>query len=344
METSNHEKKVAVAMSGGVDSSVAAYLLKKQGYDVAGFFMRNWSPLDTIENVCPWQKDYEDVRKVCRRLGIPHGTFNFEEEYKKTVLDNFLAEYQAGRTPNPDVLCNKQIKFDAFARKAFSLGFDYIATGHYAKLEDGRLLRPKDSNKDQTYFLCRLTSDQLRRVIFPLQDLTKAEVRDLAIKAELPNARKKDSQGICFIGKISVREFLKSNLKLTPGQVVTSDGKVLGSHEGAELYTIGQRHIGVSTQGEPLYVTSKNANTIVMDREENLYKKEVTFSEANWMMDLPKEFNCDVQLRYRTKPLQAHVDKTGKVTFSAQEARAVTPGQYIAFFKSGALIGSAKII
>jgi len=337
-------KKVAVAISGGVDSSVAAFLLKEQGFEVSGFFMRNWSPIDEINNECPWQKDYEDVRRVCRHLGIPYASFNFEREYKERVLQYFLDEYQAGRTPNPDVACNREIKFDLFAKKARALGFDYIATGHYAKLVNGKLVKPKDSEKNQTYFLCHLKPEQLENVLFPLGDLTKSEVREVAKNAGIPTALKKDSQGICFIGKIPVRDFLKQNLKLEPGTVISSTGEVLGNHEGSQLYTRGQRHIGVSTGGIPLYVVSTDAktNTVTLADENNLYSNELSFINSVWQENLPKDFDCEVQIRYRTPLIKARVEKSGKIVLE-KEVKAITPGQYVAFYKNSQLLGGAVI-
>lgn len=335
--------RVAVAMSGGVDSSVAAYLLQKDGFEVHGFFMRNWSPLTEIDNDCPWQEDFEDVRRVSRHLNIPYSTLNFEKEYKERVLNYFLAEYQAGRTPNPDVLCNREIKFDALLNYIKALGFDYLATGHYAKLKNGKLVRPKDINKDQTYFLCHLAPRQLKNVMFPLADLAKNEVRQIAKEAGLPNAPKKDSQGICFIGKIPVREFLKKNLNIKPGDVVSTDGKVLGQHEGVQLYTIGQRHISVAAKTR-LYVAGKNTNTntIIMGDEKSLYTKNLFFSDPIWHEDVPEFFEASVQVRYRSTLLPARVNKNGTI-WLVEPARAVTPGQFVAFYSGPKLIGGAVL-
>ncbi len=208
------QKKVYVAISGGVDSAVSAKLLQEQGYKVTGVFMKNWSSQDYgIENSCPWEKDLEDTVKICEVLGIKHKSYNFEKEYRENVLSNFFEEYARGNTPNPDVLCNKHIKFDSFLKKSIEQGADYIATGHYSKTKNGKLFKAKDSNKDQTYFLHQLSKEQLEKSLFPLGDLTKNEVRKLAKKFKLPVAEKKDSQGLCFIGEINVREFIQSKLK-----------------------------------------------------------------------------------------------------------------------------------
>ena len=291
-----------MAMSGGVDSSVAAALLKKEGYSVVGVFMKNWSE-DIPSGFCTSEQDFADVRAVCQHLDIPYYTFNFEKEYKKRVLDYFFAEYKAGRTPNPDVMCNKEIKFDLFLKKCASLGADFIATGHYARrvelrpkrnpedrsvalAKDGtvnyQLLKGNDPIKDQTYFLYNLTQDQLSKTLFPVGKYPKSKVRALAKKFKLPTANKKDSQGICFIGQIDVKEFLKTVIKPKKGKIVNQEGKMLGSHEGAWFYTIGQRRIeGLAGQPKPLYViaTDIKKNLVIVGPDSATYAKGVVLED-----------------------------------------------------------------
>jgi len=294
---------VFVAMSGGVDSSVAAALLKREGFDVVGVFMKNWS--ENIDGItyCTAEADFADVRAVCQRLGIPYYTFNFEKEYKKKVLDYFFAEYKAGRTPNPDVMCNKEIKFDLFLKKCLALGADFIATGHYARrvasnelrvTSDKKnkttlaqysllntqysLLKGNDPVKDQTYFLYNLTQKQLAKILFPVGKYSKKQARALARKFNLPTAEKKDSQGICFIGPIDVRTFLKTVIKTKTGKIVNQEGKVLGAHEGAWFYTIGQRRVeGLAGQPHPLYVigTDIKKNLVIVGPDSATYGKGV---------------------------------------------------------------------
>ncbi|OGD35316.1 tRNA 2-thiouridine(34) synthase MnmA, partial [Candidatus Azambacteria bacterium RIFCSPHIGHO2_01_46_10] len=291
--TISKTKKVFVAMSGGVDSSVAALLLKQKGYDVVGVFMKNWSQ-NLAGGECAWARDQEDARKVAAKIGIPIYTFDFEEEYKKLVVDYMLKEYAAGRTPNPDVMCNKEIKFGLFLEKALSLGADFVATGHYArlrrkseirnpksetnpklKISNYKLLQAKDKNKDQSYFLWTLGQEQLKYCLFPIGDYFKSEaggaeeqkrrsIRETARKFGLPTADKKDSQGVCFIGKFDFAEFLKSRIPANPGQIKTVDGKVVGEHDGLAFYTVGQRHLKISnlknqkSNSLPVYVSEKN--------------------------------------------------------------------------------------
>jgi len=307
---------IFVAMSGGVDSSVAAALLKQAGFDVVGVFMKNWtqSPsavrprahgreeVEGSQNFCTAEADFADVRAVCQRLGIPYYTFNFEKEYKKKVLDYFFAEYKAGRTPNPDVMCNKEIKFDLFLKKCLALGADFIATGHYAQRVTGNalgvmgekskkarshnaqltthytLLKGNDPIKDQTYFLHNLTQEQLAKTLFPVGKYSKKQARALARKFNLPTAEKKDSQGICFIGPIDVRTFLKTVIKTKTGKIVNQEGKVLGAHEGAWFYTIGQRRVeGLAGQPHPLYVigTDIKKNLVIVGPDSATYGKGV---------------------------------------------------------------------
>lgn len=254
---SNKDIRVVVGMSGGVDSSVTAHVLKEQGYDVIGIFMKNWD--DTDENgVCTATEDYNDVIEVCNQIGIPYYAVNFEKEYWDKVFTYFLDEYKKGRTPNPDVMCNKEIKFKAFLDHAMNLGADYVATGHYARIhrhEDGHveMLRGVDNNKDQTYFLNQLSQQQLSKVMFPIGDIEKIEVRRIAEEQGLVTAKKKDSTGICFIGEKNFKTFLSQYLPAQPGDMITLDGKKMGKHSGLMYYTIGQRHgLGIGGVGNPI--------------------------------------------------------------------------------------------
>jgi len=281
MKTNSFSKyKVFVGLSGGVDSSVSAYLLKKMGFSVTGIFMKNWSGDEFgLQENCPWEEDQKDAENVCRHLGIEFMSFNFEKEYKKSVIDYFFSEYSKGRTPNPDIMCNKEIKFKLFLEKSLQLGADFIATGHYAvnhtlrKIADSYnvdykngLFCSADQNKDQTYFLYSLTLNQITHTLFPIGGMTKKEIRKLAEEIKLPNAQKKDSQGICFVGDIDVRKFLALKLGYTEGDIVDIDtNKKIGVHKGIYLYTIGQRSgIGIGGSGEPYYVAEKDTENNIL--------------------------------------------------------------------------------
>ncbi len=300
--------KVVVGLSGGVDSSVAALLLLEQGYDVIGVFMKNWHDTDvTISDDCPWEEDSKDALLVAEKLGIPFQTIDLSQEYKARIVDYMFSEYKAGRTPNPDILCNREIKFDVFLKAALSLGADYVATGHYCqkqKLADSdqyQLLSGKDKNKDQSYFLCQVNQEQLQRTLFPIGHLTKPEVRELAKKHDLVTADKKDSQGLCFIGKVRLPDFLQQQLKIKKGNVVEiaadsdiyrthslshisledraiaikysqGDGEIIGEHDGSHFYTIGQRKgLKIGGKPEPLFVlqTDTEENIIYVGMGEN---------------------------------------------------------------------------
>src|SRR5690606_36183318 len=268
MKKSPKDTRVVIGMSGGVDSSVAALLLKEQGYEVIGIFMKNWDDTDEF-GICTATEDYNDVIEVCNQIGIPYYAVNFEKEYWDKVFTYFLDEYKAGRTPNPDVMCNKEIKFKAFLDHALKLGADYLATGHYARVivEDGEtnMLRGVDSNKDQTYFLNQLSQDQISKVMFPLGHLTKPEVREIAKKAGLATANKKDSTGICFIGERNFKEFLSQYLPAQPGRMETLTGEYKGEHQGLMYYTIGQRHgLGIGGDGDPWFVVGKDLERNVL--------------------------------------------------------------------------------
>ncbi len=350
------KKRVVVGMSGGVDSSVAALRLKDMGYEVIGIFMKNWD--DTDENgVCTATEDYNDVIKVCNQIGIPYFAVNFEKLYWDKVFAYFLEEYQAGRTPNPDVMCNKEIKFKAFLDHAFDVGADYVATGHYARLsmvdERIELLRGVDEDKDQTYFLNQLSSEQLERVLFPLGDLQKSEVRKIAGKAKLATATKKDSTGICFIGERDFKEFLSTYLPAQPGEMQTLNGEVKGTHDGLMYYTIGQRHgLGIGGAGEPWFVCGKNLEKNVLYvcqgfHHEALYSDALKAVNVNFINE-PKEkvFTCTAKFRYRQPDRNVTVEQLDdgeyRVTFKEQE-RAITPGQAVVFYAGDVCLGGGII-
>ncbi|CAI2684800.1 tRNA-specific 2-thiouridylase MnmA [Apilactobacillus kunkeei] len=359
----NSNTRVVVGMSGGVDSSVTAYLLKQQGYDVVGVFMKNWD--DTDENgVCTATEDYKDVAKVASEIGIPYYSVNFEKEYWDRVFTYFLNEYKKGRTPDPDVICNKEIKFRAFLDYALDLGADYIATGHYARLQrdaDGHnhLLRGSDDNKDQTYFLSQLSAEQLDRVMFPLGDMPKPKVREIAKEAGLATAEKKDSMGICFIGEKNFKSFLSNYLPATPGKMMTFDGEVKGNHDGLMYYTIGQRKgLGIGGDGKdnrPWFVVGKDLSKNILYvgkgyENKHLYADYLKASDIFWINDIAdrgNDFRCTAQFRYRQKDVgvTVHLNDDGKslrVDFD-DPARAVTPGQAVVFYDGDECLGSAII-
>ncbi len=353
------ETRVVVGMSGGVDSSVTALLLKEQGYDVIGVFMKNWDDTDE-SGVCTAEQDFQDVRRVCDQIGIPYYTVNFEKEYMEKVFAYFLDEYKRGRTPNPDVMCNREIKFGDFLVKALNLGADYIATGHYARVEfrDGeyKLLRGVDSNKDQTYFLNRLGQDQLSKTMFPIGHLPKQQVREIAEKAGLATARKKDSTGICFIGERNFREFLKTYLPAIPGEIRSVDGELLGRHEGLMYYTLGQRQglgIGGGGNGQPWFVVDKDLerNILVVAQggdHPRLYSNGLVATDVNWISGKPPadEFRCTAKFRYRQPDqgvtVRLRKGMTWEVLFD-QPQKAVTPGQAVVFYDGEVCLGGGTI-
>ncbi len=363
MLTDNKNTRVVIGMSGGVDSSVAALLLKQQGYDVVGLFMKNWDDTDD-EGYCTATEDYEDVAKVAEQIGIPYYSVNFEKEYWDRVFEYFLQEYRNGRTPNPDVMCNKEIKFKAFLDYAMGLGADYIAMGHYAQLETDEngvvhLLRGKDANKDQTYFLSQLSQAQLKKAIFPLGHLEKPQVRKIAEEAGLATAKKKDSTGVCFIGERDFNEFLANYLPNKPGKMMTLDGREMGEHMGLMYYTIGQRQgLGIGgtagTSNEPWFVIGKDQATQTLYvgqgyHHDNLYSEyleasEIHFTTDNWT---EKEFECTAKFRYRQKDINVKVqlDESGtkaRVIFD-EPVRAVTPGQAVVFYRGEECLGGGLI-
>ncbi len=350
--------RVVIGMSGGVDSSVAAYLLKQQGYECVGVFMKNWD--DEQDGQCTAQQDYDDVRAVCDKIGIPYYSVNFEKEYWDKVFKLFLQEYSAGRTPNPDVLCNKEIKFDAFLNFALSMDAQAIATGHYANVEkrDGlmTLLRATDLNKDQTYFLYALNQKQLAPVMFPIGNLLKPDLREIAQKSGLETWKKKDSTGICFIGERRFREFLATYLPATKGDILSLSGKKIGTHDGAMYYTIGQRHglgIGgsVGSSGEPWFVVKKDVKNNVIyaaqGEHELLYTSSSKASQITFISgEAPSNsFDCTAKFRYRQPDQKVHVEISGNEMFIThfEKQRAVTPGQSVVLYSDEVCLGGGVI-
>ncbi|MDF2529877.1 MAG: mnmA [Gammaproteobacteria bacterium] len=352
--------RIIVGISGGVDSSVSALLLKQQGYDVSGIFMKNWQEED-FGGDCPAMIDQQDAMSVCDRIGIAFESVNFAKEYWDRVFEYFLQEYSAGRTPNPDVLCNKEIKFKAFLDYALFLGADYIATGHYAQKEerDGIFYLKKglDPNKDQSYFLHLLNQQQLAKALFPIGHLEKFQVRKIAEQNELVTYNKKDSTGICFIGERKFKEFLNQYLPAKPGNIETPEGKNIGQHDGLMYYTIGQRQgigIGGTSQssGEPWYVAEKDLarNVLIAVQGDHplLYKKKLNASQLHWISGQAPagSFECKAKIRYRQadQACQVNILQAGlaEVKFSESQ-RAVTPGQSIVFYQDDICLGGGII-
>ena len=349
-------KTVVVGMSGGVDSSVAAHLLKRQGYNVIGLYMLNWEE-ESAQGACSADSDFADVQRVCSALDIPYYSVNFSKQYQERVFKYFLAEYRAGRTPNPDVLCNREIKFGPFLEYALSFGADYIATGHYCGIEHSkvtRLLKAKDTNKDQTYFLNQVRESQLEKVLFPLSDLDKSEVRSLAEENNLTTAKKKDSTGICFIGERNFRKFLQNYLPAQSGKIMTLDGENVGEHIGLMYYTIGQRR-GLDLGGKHgedgrWFVVKKDLENNILyvshGDESPLYSKACFVENLNWIGYIPApSFECTAKFRYRQGEQKVKVTLSGSgalVEFD-QPQRAVTEGQYAAFYDETACLGGGVI-
>ena len=350
-------RRIVVGMSGGVDSSVAALLLKRQGEDVIGVFMKNWDEKDE-NGVCTSEADWNDARQVCEKLGIPCYSVNFEKEYWNRVFRYFLEEYRRGRTPNPDVLCNREIKFRAFLDYAMMLGADGIATGHFCRTDAAfgrsRLLRGRDAAKDQSYFLYMLSSDQLSKAIFPVGGMTKAEVREIARKANLANSEKKDSTGVCFIGERRFKPFLKQYLPARPGEMQTENGETVGRHDGLMYYTLGQRRglgIGGRGTGESWFVLRKDLdrNVLVVGQGKDhplLYSKTALGTDVTWVSgEAPaNEFFCTCKYRYRQmdQKVKVIVLEGGRVQVEAeQRQRAVTPGQSMVFYDGEVCLGGA---
>lgn len=350
---SSGKKKVVVGLSGGVDSSVAAALLCQQGYEVIGVFMKNWSE-DVGDFSCSWSEDLEDARRVAQLLGIRFYVWNFEKEYRERVIDYFFREYAAGRTPNPDVMCNKEIKFKLFLEKALRFGADFVATGHYARAKEKKgeffLLKGKDNNKDQSYFLNTLGQKELSRTLFPVGEYKKPAVRALARKFKLPTFEKKDSQGICFIGEVDIKQLLKQRIRPKPGEIVDPSGAVIGRHEGLPFYTIGQRG-GLEINGPgPYYVVAKDKkkNQIVASNDPEdplLWRQACLVTDLTWTRQALGEGDVEVTIRYRHAPVSASISYKGKDAFIrfAEPQRAITPGQAAVFYKGEELLGGGII-
>jgi tRNA-uridine 2-sulfurtransferase len=393
-------KRVVVGLSGGVDSSVAAYLLQQQGYEVIGLFMKNWHDDSvTISNECPWLEDSNDALLVAEKLGIPFQTVDLSEEYKEKIVDYMFSEYEKGRTPNPDVLCNREIKFDVFMKIALSLGADYVATGHYCRKSEievnnqkvYQLLAGADNNKDQSYFLCQLSQEQLSKSLFPIGELTKPEVREIAAQMNLITAEKKDSQGLCFIGKVRLPDFLQQKLQPKEGLIIQIDkndavynfkpeqlfstkdqliaaatknqyapemGKVVGKHQGAHYFTIGQRK-GLNVGGtiDPLFIIATDVitNTIytgLSSQHPGLFRKAlfIDSSELHWVrsdlaLDNGETMEVKARIRYR-QPLQKatlHQFENGMYVSFDEPQSAITEGQFVAWYLDDELIGSGVI-
>ncbi len=346
-----NKKTVFVGLSGGVDSAVSAALLKKQGYEVVGVFIKTWHPEFLA---CNEEEERRDAMRVAAFLDIPFLTFDFEDVYKKEVGDYMINEYKLGRTPNPDVMCNKHVKFGAFLNKAISMGADYVATGHYAQNSKGNLVKGNDSSKDQSYFLWTLGQEQLSKILFPVGGLEKKEVRKLAQKFKLPVAEKRDSQGICFLGPVDLKEFLKHYIKEKKGDVVNEAGEVIGHHEGSVFSTLGERHGFTITKKSPndkrYYIVGKNIkkNILVVSENQNVVRQGLTteIEKINWISEIPsQEKNYTAQIRYHGEFLPCHVvaisPTYGEVVFAKPVL--VASGQSVVVYDGDVCLGGGVV-
>ena len=379
-KTRHKAHTVYVGLSGGVDSSVAALLLREQGYKVTGVYMKNWSQ-DLPGMPCPWRDDYQDAKRVAVQLGIDFKMYDFEKVYRHRVVEHMIEQYRAGRTPNPDIMCNQEIKFKLFLETALKDGADYIATGHYARvfytlssqlsakssrLGGVRLLMAHDASKDQTYFLYRITRKALARTLFPLGELTKSEVRTLAKEHNLVTADKKESMGICFVGKVGIKDFLSQFVKTKPGKIVNQQGRIIGEHDGAIFYTIGQRHGLDVGGGLPYYVVGKdmkkNEVYVTTDlQDEKLWSREIKLTDIHWINKPPvrsrelrisnsedKPSSLSVRMRHRAKLIPVKIldllSNTQARVELDEEVKALTPGQSAVFYSAEECLGGGIVI
>lgn len=343
--------KVYVGMSGGVDSSLSAALLVERGYDVTGVYMKNWTQ-DLPGMKCPWADDLADAKRVAVQLGIDFKVFDFENEYRHKVVDYMIEEYKAGRTPNPDIMCNQEVKFKLFLEAALEDGADMIATGHYAQVADGVLKMAHDTNKDQTYFLYRVTGEALGKTLFPLGKYDKPTVRKMAEERGLFTAAKKDSQGICFVGKVGIREFLSQYVEQKPGEIVDRQtGKVLGHHDGAIFYTLGQRHGLDLGGGLPYYVVGKDMDKnevyVTTDlNDESLWKNEVKLGAVHWINDTPKSGDYQIRVRHRAPLVVASLSMAeSEATLRLHDQqRAIAAGQSVVIYDGEVCLGGGIVL
>jgi tRNA-specific 2-thiouridylase len=342
-------------MSGGVDSSVSAALLKERGFDVTGVFIKVWQP-DWME--CSWREDRLDAMRVCVHLGIPFLTLDLEKEYKKEVVDYMISEYKAGRTPNPDIMCNRHVKFGGFFDWAMKEGADYVATGHYAQTIDGKLVAGKDQGKDQSYFLWTLTNRELSKTLFPVGGMEKSETRQLARKFGLPVAEKRDSQGLCFIGKVNIKEFLSHYIPLTKGDVLDESGKVIGSHDGAIFLTLGERHgftvAQKSPEDKPYYVVGRDIkkNTVTVSHksvegELSIEKKEYSLDQTNWIGEVPvsgKTYTARIRHLGELLKCEIEVVNSKEAEIGFKQPRIIASGQSVVVYENETCLGGGIVL